>query len=83
MKYALISIAAYLITGAIYVGRKLTVKDYLRTPPLLMLYRSEGRTGRLIAVTLGWLIATFINREFAYWLIFAILAAIGLYFSSI
>jgi len=34
-------------------------------------------------VTLGWLIATFINREFAYWLIFAILAAIGLYFSSI
>jgi hypothetical protein len=51
-------IAAYLITGAIYVGRKLTVKDYLRTPPLLMLYRSEGRTGRLIAVTLGWLIAT-------------------------
>lgn len=46
-------------------------------------YRAEGGAGRLIAVTLGWLIATFINKEFAYWLIFAILAAVGLYFSSI
>jgi hypothetical protein len=78
LKYVLALIAVYLITGAIYVWCKLTA-NYLRIPPFLMQYRAEGGTGRLIAVTLAWPLATFINREFAYWLIFAILAAIGLY----
>jgi hypothetical protein len=36
----------------------------------------------LVAATLSWPLATFINREFAYWLIFAFLAAIALYLSS-
>jgi hypothetical protein len=83
MRILVAVVVAYLITGAIYVWRKLAANDYLRMPPFLMRYRAEGGTGRLIAVTLGWLLATFINGEFAYWLIFAILAAIGLYFSSI
>jgi hypothetical protein len=47
-----------------------------------MRYRAEGGKGLLVAVTLSWPLATFINREFAHWLIFAILAAVGLYFSS-
>ena len=83
MRILVAVVVAYLITGAIYVWRKLTANDYLHMPPSLIRYRAEGGTGRLIAVTLGWLIATFINKEFAYWLIFAILAAVGLYFSSI
>ena len=82
MKYVLALIVAYLITGAIYVWRKLTESNYLRVPPFMMRYRAEGGAGRLMAVTLGWPVATFINREFAYWLIFAVLAAIGLYLSS-
>jgi hypothetical protein len=82
LKYVLALIAAYLITGAIYVRRKLTENNYLRVPPFLMRYRAEGGKGLLVAVTLSWPLATFINREFAYWLTFTILAAVGLYLSS-
>ena len=83
MKYVLALIAAYVITGAIYVWRKLTENNYIRVPPFLMRYRAEGGKGLLVAVTLSWPLATFINREFAYWLIFAVLTTVGLYFSSI
>ena len=82
MRILVAVVVAYLITGVIYVWRKLTANDFLNMSPSLIRYRSEGGTGRLIAVTLGWLTATFISKEFAYWLIFAVLAAIGLYFSS-
>jgi hypothetical protein len=83
LKYVLALMAAYIITGAIYVWRKLAENNYLRMPPFLMRYRAEGGTGLLVAVALSWPLATFINREFAYWLTFAILAAVGLYLSSI
>jgi hypothetical protein len=73
---------AYLITGLIYLWRRLAETNPLRIPPFLMQYHAEGGTGRLVAVTLSWPLATFINREFAYWPIFPILASVGLYLSS-
>ena len=75
-------IGAYLIVGPIYVRRKLAGGFY-NMPPLLMRYRSEGGIGHLIAVAVGWPVAAFINREFGYWVFFAIVAAILLYCSSI
>jgi hypothetical protein len=56
MRILVAVVVAYLITGAIYVWRKLTANDYLHMPLSLIRYRAEGGTGRLIAVTLGWLI---------------------------
>jgi hypothetical protein len=74
--------AAYLITGLIYLRRKLAETNPLRVPFSVMQYRTDGRASRLVAVGISWLLGTIINREFAYWPIFAILAAIGLYLSS-
>jgi hypothetical protein len=74
--------AAYLITGLIYLWRKLAETNSLRVPFYVMQYRADGGASRLVAVAISWLLGTIINREFAYCPIFAILAAIGLYLSS-
>ena len=74
--------AAYLITGLIHLWRKLAETNPLRVPFRVMRYRAEGGARRLVAVAISWLLGTIINREFAYWPIFAILGAIGLYLSS-
>jgi hypothetical protein len=76
-------IGAYVIVGPIYVHRKLAERNYVKVPFGLMRYRTEGGIGRLINATLSWPIATFINREFGYWLFFAIVTAILYYLSSI
>ena len=83
MKYISALIGAYLIIGPIYVRRKLAANNPMNIPIALMRYRSEGGIGRLIAVALGWPIAAFINREFGYWLGFAIVTAVLIYLSSI
>jgi hypothetical protein len=83
LRAALTLIVAYVAVGAIYVWRKLNDRNPIRIPFALIKYRAEGGTGRLIDFALSWPLATFINRDFAYWAIFAALAAIGLYFSSI
>jgi hypothetical protein len=79
LKYILALIGAYLIVGPIYVRRKLAETIYGKILPFLMKYRSEGGIGRLIAVTLGWPLATIINREFGYWVFFAIVVALLVY----
>jgi hypothetical protein len=76
MKYILALIGAYLIVGPIYVRNKLAESSYLKIPPFIMQYQSEGGIGRLIAVARGWPVATFINREFGYWAFFAVVAAL-------
>jgi hypothetical protein len=84
MRILLALVGAYLIVGPIYVRRKLTMRDssFLKIPPILMRYQIEGGIGRLIIATLSWPLATFLNREFGYWVGFVI-AAILLYLSSI
>jgi hypothetical protein len=79
MKHMLALIGAYLIVGPIYVRRKLAESNYLKIPPFMMRYRSEGGIGLLIATTLAWPLATSINREFGYWAFFAIVAALLVY----
>ena len=76
-------VGAYLIVGPIYVRRKLAESSYVKVPFGLMRYRTQGGFGRLINAALSWPIATFINREFGYWLFFAIVTAILYYLSSI
>jgi hypothetical protein len=59
--------AAYLVTGFAYVRHKLSGTNYQRVPPSV----------------LSWPVATFINSEFSYWMIFLILGGGALYLSSI
>jgi hypothetical protein len=82
LKYISALIGAYLIVGPIYVRRKLY--GLLSKMPLnIMRFRREGGLGLLIGAAAGWPIATFINRDFGYWLFFTVVAAILLYLSSI
>jgi hypothetical protein len=55
---AILVAAAYLVTGFIYVRNKLSEINYLQVRPSI----------------LSWPVATFINSEFFYWIMFAILA---------
>jgi hypothetical protein len=80
---AVIVLAAYLLTGAFYVWRQLRQTNYVRAPLYVMQYRATGDVSRLLLVGFGWLLSATINREFFYWLIFAVLAAIGIYLSDI
>jgi len=83
MRILVAVVLAYLLTGSIYVWRKLTSNNYLRMPPFLMRYRAEGGIGRLLAVvSLGWVVVSLINREFGYLLIFATLAGVGFYLNA-
>ena len=71
---------AYIVPGAVYIWHKLNENNYGRVPPFILRYRTEGGAGLLVAVFLSWPIATFINREFSYWLMFACIAVIGVAF---
>ncbi len=82
MKYTLALVAAYLVTGAAYVSRKLTENNLLRVPLNVMKYRREGGTGRLFALVFSWPAGAILNKEFAYWLMFAALVVFGLYAAS-
>lgn len=79
MKLILALIGAYLIVGPIYVRRKLTEPNYVKVPLDLMRYKTEGGIGILLATAAGWPIGTFINREFGYWIAFAMIAAAFMY----
>jgi hypothetical protein len=84
LKFVLALITAYLLTGIIYVWRKLVATDYVHVPLFVVRYRAKGDVSGLIAATLGWALAALINREFGYWLVFVLLlATIDLCISSI
>lgn len=78
MKYILALIGAYLIIGPIYVRHKL-YGPLIKMPLNIMRFRREGGLGLLIGAAVGWPIATFINRDFVYWLFFAVVAATLVY----
>jgi hypothetical protein len=69
---------AYLATGAIYLTRCLTDTNPLRVPFFVIQYRNGGSAIRLVPVLIVWILAATINGQLAYWLIFGILASIGL-----
>jgi hypothetical protein len=72
-------VAAYIITGLIYLWRNLTEINPLRVQPYIHEYRTDGGASRLLLGVILWLLTSIINGEFGYLLLFAILAAIGLY----
>lgn len=83
MSYALPLTIAYVATGTFYVWHKLAESNYLRVPPNLLRYRQDRNIGRPILTGMTWPLATLLNREFGYGLIFVALTAVGLYLSGI
>jgi uncharacterized membrane protein YhaH (DUF805 family) len=89
-----IIVAAYLLTGAIFVWRDVRA-DVVHQPPYAREYTVRGHLSPVILAIFTWFGFTVfactlpgtrlrhLKKEAAYWLLFAVLVGAGLYFSNL